>query len=182
MKITPLLNLLAAAAIAAICPPANAEEAPKVGDKAPEVSGKDQDGKDVDLAKLYGEGPVFVFFYPKADTSGCTKQACSLRDNYESLTKLGVTVVGVSMDKQDDQKAFHTKHGFPYSLIADHEGKVVKAFGVPELRPGICARQAFIIKDGKIAWHDAKGATSTQGEEALKALDDLGVKAAEKKE
>src|SRR5688572_28815329 len=123
-----------------------------VGAPAPEVTAKDQDGKDVNLKDVYSKGVTLVYFYPKADTPGCTKQGCSLCDQWSELQSKGVQVLGVSGDKPEAQKAFKEKHKFPFPLVADSEGKVASAFGVPAMRPGIFKRTSFLVKDGKIAW------------------------------
>jgi peroxiredoxin Q/BCP len=147
-----------------------------VGADAPRIASINQDGKAVNLGDLYGKGYVLVYFYPKADTSGCTAQACSLRDSYEDLTKRGVTVVGVSTDQTDAQKAFQAKYTLPFVLLADPEHKVVDAFGVP-LRGTMATRQAFLIKGGKIVWRDLQASTAKQAADVLAALDTLGSKA-----
>lgn len=125
-----------------------------VGAEAPKVEAKDQNGKNVKLEDLYKKGLTLVYFYPKADTPGCTKEACGLRDSTKELKKLKLQVVGVSMDKVEDQKKFEEKYQLNFTLLADTEGAVVKGFGVPELKPGIPKRQSFLVKDGKIVWRD----------------------------
>lgn len=141
----------------------------EVGAKAPDLKGLDQDGKPVDLGELYKKGIALVFFYPKANTGGCRNQVCSLRDAYETLQEKGLNVVGVSMDEQADQKRFHADNKLPYPLIADPEGKIVAAFGVPR-RGKVSARQAFLVKDGKVIWRDLRASTAKQAEDVLKAL------------
>src|SRR5471030_2640474 len=92
----------------------------KVGDTAPAVTGVTESGQKLNLADVYSKQPyTLVYFYPKADTPGCTAQGCSLRDAYEDLTKHGVAVVGVSLDQVDAQKAFKDKYHLPFPLIAD---------------------------------------------------------------
>src|SRR5690554_4718377 len=81
-----------------------------VGSPAPAVEAVDQDGKQVSLSELYKKGLVLVYFYPKADTPGCTAQACSLRDDFAVLKERGVEVVGVSTDSVKDQKKFQEKY------------------------------------------------------------------------
>lgn len=83
-----------------------------------------------------------------------------MQDNVEKLAAKGIKVVGVSMDGSEAQKAFHSKHGFPFPLVADPEGKVVEAFGVRKLRETLCARESFLVRDGKLLWieRDAKPA------------------------
>ena len=141
---------------------------------APDVESVDQDGKPVKLAEVYKANPfVIVYFYPKADTPGCTKQGCSLRDAHADLAKLGVKVIGVSADTAEAQKKFAEKYTFPFTLLADKDGKVIDAFKVEKRANGMATRQCFIIKDGKVVWHDAKGATDTQAAEVQAALKEL---------
>ena len=85
-------------------------ETPKVGDKAPLIQGKDQDGKSFELADVIGKKIVLLYFYPKDDTPGCTKEACGLRDRMGDLKKDNVQVVGVSFDNEDSHKKFIAKH------------------------------------------------------------------------
>lgn len=141
---------------------------------APDIEGVDQEGKTVKFAELYKSNPyVVVYFYPKADTPGCTKQGCSLRDGHAELTKKGVKVVGVSHDSVAEEKAFSDKFSFPFTLIADKEGKVIDAFKVVKKPNGMASREAFIIKDGKVIWHDPQASTDKQSEDILKVLEGL---------
>lgn len=141
---------------------------------APAVEGTDQEGKAVSFAELYKANTfVVVYFYPKADTPGCTKQGCSLRDSHEELTKLGVKVVGVSHDTVAEQKAFSDKFKFPFTLIADKDGKVISAFKVETMKNGMATRQCFIIKNGKVVWHDPKAATDRQADDVKAAIAEL---------
>jgi peroxiredoxin Q/BCP len=140
-----------------------------VGAPAPQVAGTDETGKMVSLAQLYQKGKVLVYFYPKADTSGCTAQACSLRDSYQKLQDKGVTVVGVSTDSVADQMAFKKKHRLPFTLISDSNKDMAKAFSVP-VTLGFASRQAFLIVDGKIAWLDRHASTDKQAADVLEVL------------
>jgi thioredoxin-dependent peroxiredoxin len=144
----------------------------EIGALAPSVTALNQDGEPVDLAALYAKGMVLVYFYPKADTSGCTAQACSLRDAYEELEDKGVAVVGVSTDSVADQKKFQQKYNLPFTLLADEQAKVVDAFGVPK-RGAFASRQAFLIKEGKVVWRDLKASTREQAADALAAVEKL---------
>ena len=102
----------------------------KVGDAAPAVTGVTDTGATLNLGDVYKQQTyTLVYFYPKADTHGCTLQGCSLRDDYSELTKKGVAVIGVSHDDVAAQKAFKEKYHFPFTLIADTDQAVVKAFG-----------------------------------------------------
>lgn len=140
-----------------------------VGSAMPVVEQKNQDGKVVNLGEAGGKGYVLVFFYPKADTPGCTKQACSLRDSYEALTEKSVRIFGVSADREAGQKAFKEKYKLPFELLADADAKVIDAFGVPKTL-GFAKRQAFLFKDGKLVWSDLSASTEKQAEDVLKFL------------
>ncbi len=99
------------------------------GDQAPSFSGKDQDGKPHSLADYKGKKLV-VFFYPKANTPGCTAEACDLRDNYERFTANNYALLGVSADSAVAQGKFKAKFEFPFPLLADEDKSVIQAFGV----------------------------------------------------
>jgi peroxiredoxin Q/BCP len=99
------------------------------GDKAPDFSGFDQDNKFHQLADYKGKKLV-VFFYPKANTPGCTAEACDLRDNYSRFEAQNYALLGVSADSQSAQKKFKDKFSFQYPLIADEDKSVIQAFGV----------------------------------------------------
>lgn len=100
-----------------------------VGDKAPDFEAKDQNGKAVSLADFKGKN-VILYFYPKDDTPGCTAEACSFRDNYQSLISQGFEVIGVSTDDEKSHKKFETKYSLPFTLIADEGKEIVEAYGV----------------------------------------------------
>jgi peroxiredoxin Q/BCP len=99
------------------------------GDQAPSFSGKDQDGKSHSLADYKGKKLV-VFFYPKANTPGCTAEACDLRDNYERFKANNYELLGVSADSAVAQGKFKAKFDFPFPLLADEDKSVIQAFGV----------------------------------------------------
>jgi peroxiredoxin Q/BCP len=101
----------------------------KVGDIAPSFSGTDQNGKQHTLADYKGKKLV-VFFYPKANTPGCTAEACDLRDNYERFQANNFALLGVSADSAKAQKKFEEKYSFPFPLLADEDKSVIEAFGV----------------------------------------------------
>ena len=148
-----------------------------VGAKLPAVTVNDQDAHAVDLAAAGGQGWTLVYFYPKADTPGCTKQACSLRDSYASLTGKGIHVFGVSTDDEKAQKAFQEKYQLPFTLLADKDKKVLEAFGVPSTM-GYAKRQAYLFRDGVLVWRDLEAATSEQAAEVLAAMQEVEGKAA----
>ncbi|PIB23032.1 thioredoxin-dependent thiol peroxidase [Maribacter sp. 4G9] len=101
----------------------------KEGDKVPEFSAKDQDGNTINLSDYSGK-KLIVFFYPKANTPGCTAEACNLRDNYKSLQDAGYELLGVSADSQKQQSNFKSKYDFPFPLLADEDHTVLNVFGV----------------------------------------------------
>lgn len=101
----------------------------KEGDKAPAFKGKNQDGKAVKLGDFKGQ-KLALYFYPKDDTPGCTKQACSLRDGFAELKKAGIEVVGVSIDDEKSHQKFISKYELPFDLIADTDKSIVEAYGV----------------------------------------------------
>ncbi|MGZ4213287.1 MAG: thioredoxin-dependent thiol peroxidase, partial [Actinomycetota bacterium] len=101
----------------------------KKGAKAPAFALKDQDGKTVKLADFKGR-KLLVYFYPKADTPGCTTQSCSVRDSTKDLARLGVAAVGISPDKPSKQKAFDEKYGLGFPLLSDEDHSVAEKYGV----------------------------------------------------
>ncbi len=151
----------------------NANEALKVGEKIPAVTCPDQDGKPVKLAESAGKGVALVYFYPKADTPGCTKQGCSLRDGWAELQSRKVTVYGVSMDSSAAQKAFKEKYALPFPLLADKSGVVTKAFqgGSMMASVGFAKRQAYLFRDGVCIMADTNAPTSGQAEKVIRFLD-----------
>jgi peroxiredoxin Q/BCP len=127
----------------------------KAGDAAPNFSGNDQNGNLISLNDFAGKTLV-LYFYPKDDTSGCTAQSCSLRDEYQYLIKKNYAVVGVSADNGKSHQKFIKKFNLPFPLIADVDKTIIRAFDVwgkkmfmGRIFDGIL-RTTFIIKDGKI--------------------------------
>ncbi len=138
-----------------------------VGAAAPVASAPDHTGAELNLADVYSANKyTLVYFYPRADTPGCTAQGCSLRDAYEQLVEKGVAVVGVSTDSVERQAAFREKYSLPFTLLADTKQAVLKAFGVGSTF-GFSSRQAFLIADGKVIYADHKGSTKGQADDVL---------------
>ena len=152
-----------------------AETTMNLGSPIPALSAKDQEGQLINLADYGKQGFLLVFFYPKANTPGCTAQACSLRDSSADLTKRGVKILGISADQVSSQKEFATDHKLPYPLLADSENKIIQAFGVGGLF-GFAQRSAFLFRDGKLVWRDPKGSTKDQAKVVLDQLDTLSAK------
>jgi len=148
------------------------------GDKAPSFSLRDQNGKTVKLSDYKGK-KLLVYFYPKAMTSGCTKQACDIRDHRQDLAELGVDVVGISPDEPEKQKEFDEKYTLGFPLLSDPDHKVAEAWGVwgeksmyGKKFEGI-VRSSFLV-DGKgvitHTWYNVKPLdTAPKAEAALKA-------------
>ncbi len=141
------------------------------GAALPEVMATLETGNTIDLGREGSRGWVLVFFYPKANTPGCIKQACSLRDAYAALSERGVRIFGVSKDSVESQKKFKEKFALPFHLIADTDKVVIGAFGVPTPF-GFSSRQAYLFKDGKLVWRDLSASTSKQADDILAFLED----------
>lgn len=101
----------------------------KISDKAPEFQGIDQDGK-IHTLKDYKGRKLVLYFYPKDNTTGCTAEACNLRDNYDDLLKKGYAILGVSADNETSHKNFISKYVLPFPLLADKDKKIIGMYGV----------------------------------------------------
>lgn len=128
----------------------------KEGDQAPAFTANDQNGNPVSLNDFRGKN-VVLYFYPKDDTPGCTAEACSFRDNYQSLLSQGFEVIGVSTDDEASHQKFISKYNLPFTLISDTDKSIVEAYGVWVEKNMYgkkymgTARKTFIIgKDGEI--------------------------------
>ncbi|HEY1010798.1 MAG: thioredoxin-dependent thiol peroxidase [Daejeonella sp.] len=149
------------------------------GQKAPGFTSKDQNGDTISLSDFLGKD-VILYFYPKDDTPGCTAEACSFRDNYESLLGKGFQVLGVSTDDEKSHHKFITKYSLPFPLIADTGKNIVESYGVwveknmyGKKYMGV-ARKTFIIgKDGIIKKIIAKVDTQNSSQQVIDAVNDL---------
>ena len=139
------------------------------GAKIPRIQVIDDMGHLFYLDEVSRVGWVLVYFYPKADTPGCTAQACSLRDHFHEFTSLGVRIFGVSRDKIASLKKFKEKFLLPFAMISDSDSRLMNRFGVPKWF-GFASRQAFLFKDGILIWRDLVGSTRTQADEVLRAI------------
>ena len=128
MKILVLLGLLMAAAMLGYSMASAAANTAKAGDPAPDFNLPDASGKPHKLADYAGKW-VVLYFYPKDDTPGCTKEACSFRDDLAQLDRLGAQVIGVSVDDTDSHARFAEKYHLPFPLLADKDGKVADSYG-----------------------------------------------------
>lgn len=146
-----------------------------IGRKAPALSLPDADGHVIELSALLKKGPVVVFFYPKDQTPGCTKQACSFRDAYEKFLEHGCQVVGVSRDAAQSHQQFVSKHRLPFLLLSDADGKTAKTWGVKKTLGLMPGRETFLIDQQQIIRHHFASQISIESHvqgtlEALRAL------------
>lgn len=123
-----------------------------VGDIVPIFTLKDQNNNQFNLDDYRGKKPMVIYFYPKDDTPGCTKEACSFRDEFEVFSDLNVEVIGISSDNVASHKKFSDKYNLPFTLLADTDKKVQKLFGVPKSFMGLVpGRVTYIVdKNGKV--------------------------------
>jgi peroxiredoxin Q/BCP len=144
-----------------------------VGANAPDFDARDAADQPLKLSSVRGKLAV-VYFYPKDETPGCTKQACALRDAFGEYEKAGVTIFGVSRDSEESHKKFRASHQLPFPLVADESGRVQEAYGVPSKLPGMSARVSFLVdRQGKVAkvWPDVDPAL--HAEQVLNAAREL---------
>ena len=145
-----------------------------VGSPAPKITATNEQGRSISFAHVYAKGITLVYFYPKAGTSGCTAEACSLRDSYTKLHAEGLQIIGVSRDAVDSQKHFQDEYHLPFTLVADRDGSVARAFGVPMMAfLPIASRESFLVKNGRIAWTSVHAKTKGSAGEVQQALDRL---------
>ena len=143
----------------------------KVGDLAPDFEGPTSDGTQLGLKDFVGKKNVVLYFYPKDDTPGCTKEACSFRDNMGTVRKMGAEVIGVSLDSVESHKKFVSKYKLPFPLISDKEKRIAEAYGVLRDTGTSTNRVTFIIdKAGKIAKVFPKVDVTKHTEEVAEAL------------
>jgi peroxiredoxin Q/BCP len=147
----------------------------KVGEKAPDFTLPSQMGDNVTLSEYQGKKNVVLYFYPKDETRGCTREACEFRDRYDIFTGLGAEVLGVSSDTLESHKSFATHHGLPFLLLSDEDGKVRKLYGVPSTMGIIPGRVTFIIDTKGVVRHvfNSQFQPEKHIEEALKVLKEL---------
>ena len=147
------------------------EDKVKVGDPAPDFEGPTSEGTRLGLKDFIGKKKIVLYFYPKDDTPGCTKEACSFRDNLDSVRRIGAEVIGVSLDSVESHKKFASKYKLPFPLISDKEKRVAEAYGVLRDTGTSVNRVTFIIdKAGKIAKIFPKVEVTKHTEEVVEAL------------
>jgi len=143
-----------------------------VGSKAPNFTLPSQSGELVSFRDSLGEKPVVLFFYPKDDTPGCTKEACTFRDEYEQFSELDTEVIGISSDSVDSHKSFAKKHNLPFTLLSDKGEKVRRLYNVPNTFGLFPGRVTYVIDQEGIVRHvfSSQIGVERHVQEALEAL------------
>ncbi|HKJ96209.1 MAG TPA: peroxiredoxin [Thermoplasmataceae archaeon] len=144
-----------------------------IGTKAPDFHSVDQEGKEISLSHFKGR-PVILYFYPKDDTPGCTKEACNFRDNYSQYEARGVKVLGVSVDDQESHRKFAEKYNLNFTLVADDSKDISRKYGA--LGDNVAKRVTYIIdKEGSIAHVYPNVNPDQHSDEVMAKLQDLGL-------
>jgi thioredoxin-dependent peroxiredoxin len=143
-----------------------------VGSKAPDFTLPSQSGEMVSLKDFLGEKPVILYFYPKDDTPGCTKEACAFRDEHEEFGKLDAEVIGISSDSVESHKSFAAKYHLPFTLLSDEGGWVRRLYGVPNTFSLFPGRVTYVIDEESVVRHvfSSQLGVEKHVEEALQAL------------
>jgi peroxiredoxin Q/BCP len=144
----------------------------RVGDEAPDFVLPDRTGKMVRLSEFRGRKAVVLYFYPKDDTPGCTKESCAFRDSYQDFQDTGAEVIGVSSDSAESHGRFAAKHRLPFTLLADQGAQVRKRYGVPATLGLLPGRVTFVIDRAGIVRHvfNSQFQATQHVSEALEAL------------
>jgi peroxiredoxin Q/BCP len=172
------LSAVLAFALSAHAQTSGHPKSPAAGDKAPAFEASDQDGKSWKLSDLVGKQIVLLYFYPKDDTPGCTKEACGLRDRMGDLKKDQVTVLGVSFDSAESHRNFRQKHQLNFPLLVDTDGKIADAFGARRGQGiNMARRVSFLIGlDGTIVHVTDNPSADVHLAEMKTAIDQLRAK------
>ena len=141
----------------------------KVGDAAPDFTAAASDGSQVHLKSVEGKAPIVLYFYPKDDTPGCTKEACGIRDDFGVFHKLNATVYGISYDSVASHQKFIEKYHLPFTLLSDPDHAVAKLYGADRML--VARRMTYVIdKSGTIAWINPDVNPATHSKELQDAL------------
>jgi thioredoxin-dependent peroxiredoxin len=145
------------------------------GSKAPNFTLPSQSGVMVNLKDFIGTKPVVLFFYPKDDTPGCTKEACAFRDDYEEFDKLDAEVIGISSDSVESHRRFAKKHDLPFTLLSDEGRKVRRLYDVPNAFGLFPGRVTYVIDEEGVVRHvfSSQLGVEQHVEEALNALQSI---------
>jgi peroxiredoxin Q/BCP len=151
----------------------------KVGDNAPSFKLKNQDGEPISLSDLKGK-PIVLYFYPKDDTSGCTKEACNFRDEFPKFGKMKAEIIGISADSVESHKKFVEKYKLPFNLLSDEKKEVIEKYGVWQEKSmygkkymGIVRTTFIIDASGKISKIFPKVKVDEHNKEVMEALKEL---------
>jgi len=149
----------------------------KVGDTAPDFTLPSQSGASVSLSDFRGKS-VVLYFYPKDDTPGCTKESCAFRDQYEVFQNAGAEVIGVSADSPESHQRFAAKYQLPFTLLSDTGNQVRKLYGVPATLGLLPGRVTYAIDQQGVVQHIFNSQFNFQGhvDEALKTLQQIGMR------
>lgn len=145
---------------------------PQVGERAPDFELRDQNGGLVRLSGLLADGPVVIFFYPKDDTSGCTKEACRFRDDFARFRETGARILGISSDSEESHRKFAAKYALPYALLSDPGGRVRNLYGAARFFGLMPGRATFVIDRKGVVRHVFSSQTQFEEhvDEALRGL------------
>jgi peroxiredoxin Q/BCP len=146
------------------------------GSVAPDFTLPSQSGETVNLNDFLGKRPVVLFFYPKDNTLGCTREVCTFRDSFEEFNKLDAEVIGISSDSVDSHRDFAEKHKLPFTLLSDEGGKVRRLYRVPTSFGIFAGRVTYVIDQEGVVRHvfSSRIAVEKHVEEALKSLQSIG--------
>jgi thioredoxin-dependent peroxiredoxin len=146
----------------------------KAGDTAPNFEGPTSDGSKLGLKNFLGKKNLVLYFYPKDDTPGCTKEACSFRDNLQPIRDMGAEIIGVSLDSIQSHSKFASKYGLSFPLISDKDKRIANAYGVLKDTETSTNRVTFVIdKTGKVVKVFPKVDVTKHTEEVVSALKEL---------
>jgi peroxiredoxin Q/BCP len=146
----------------------------KAGDTAPNFEGPTSDGSKLSLKNFLGKKNLVLYFYPKDDTPGCTKEACSFRDNLQLIRNMGAEIIGVSLDSIQSHSKFASKYGLLFPLISDKDKRIANAYGVLKDTETSTNRVTFVIdKTGKVVKVFPKVDVTKHTEEVVSALKEL---------
>jgi peroxiredoxin Q/BCP len=147
-----------------------------VGAVAPDFTLPSQSGERVSLKDFIGKKPVVLFFYPRDDTPGCTKEVCAFRDSFEGFRRFDAEVIGISSDSVESHKRFAAKHNLPFTLLSDEGGKVRRLYGVPNTFSLFPGRVTYVIDEEGVVRHvfSSQIEAARHVEEALEALKSIG--------
>jgi thioredoxin-dependent peroxiredoxin len=148
----------------------------KVGSVAPDFTLPSQSGEMVNLRDFLGQKPVVLFFYPKDDTPGCTKQACGFRDDFDEFRKLDAEIIGISSDSVESHEHFAKKYNLPFTLLSDEGGKVRKLYSVPNTFGLFPGRVTYVIDEVGMVRHvfSSQVEAGRHVEEAVEVLKSIG--------